>query len=97
MASSVARAPKINTGIDSGRVNGDSKAPLRLTPRVNAAPTEPIKLNATLPIATDATIPPTAATGTPSDNAARGAIRASGRPVRSQCATVLANSTHVND
>src|ERR1700730_12618220 len=97
IASSVARAPNINTGIDSGSVNSDNNAPLRFTPRVNAAPIDPIKLNATLPIATDTTIPLSAAAGTPSDSPASGAITASGSPVSSQCATVLANSSHVND
>src|SRR5262249_24925788 len=58
MASSVARAPNINTGIDNGSVSNDNSAPLRLTPRVNAAPIDPIKLSATLPIATEMTIPP---------------------------------------
>src|SRR5882724_3321430 len=97
IARSVARAPNINTGIDNGSVNKDSSAPLRFTPRVNAAPIDPIKLNATLPIATETTMPLSAATGTPSDSAASGAITASGSPVSSQCATVLANSSHVND
>src|SRR6185312_4405423 len=97
MASCVARAPKISTGSDSGSVSSDSSAPERFMPSVSAAPIEPIRLRATLPTATDATIPATAAAGAPSDSAASGAMSASGRPVSSQCAALLANMSAVSD
>src|SRR5882672_652789 len=97
IASCVARAPKISTGSDNGSVSSDSSAPLRLIPSVRAAPIEPMRLNATLPTATEATIPGTAAVETPSDNAASGAISASGNPVNNQCAAVFANISQVSD
>ena len=78
-------------------MSSDSNAPLRFIPSVSAAPIEPMRLNATLPTATEATIPGTAASETPSDRAASGAMRASGKPVNNQCAKVLANISQVSD
>ena len=57
---------------------------IKAWPSVSAAPVEPIRLNATLPTATAATIPGTAAAGTPSESPASGAMSANGNPVKSQ-------------
>src|SRR5882672_3916230 len=93
---STTRAASSSSGAN-GSVSSDSSAPLRLIPSVRAAPIEPMRLNATLPTATEATIPGTAAVETPSDNAASGAISASGNPVNNQCAAVFANISQVSD
>ena len=50
-----------------------------------------------LPTDTETMIPGSAAAGTPSDRPASGAMSASGNPVRSQCAAVFANISHVSD
>src|SRR6185312_3604246 len=87
----------MSTGISSGNVRSDSSAPERRIPSVSPAPIEPMRLNATVPTATDAMIPGTAAGGAPSAIPASGAIKASGNPVSSQCAAVFAASSQVSE
>src|SRR6185437_4012034 len=83
--------------MSSGSVRSESSAPERRMPSVSAAPMEPMRLSATVPTATEMTMPGTAAPGAPSAMAASGAINASGRPVSSQWAAVFAASSHVRE
>src|SRR5579864_1361433 len=96
MASSVARAPKMSTGNDNGKVRSASNTPLRRIPSVSAAPIEPMRLSATVPTATQITIPGTEAAGAPSESAASGAMSARGAPVSSQWVTVFASMSQVS-
>ena len=76
----MARAPKISTGSASGSVSSDSSAPLRRMPSVSPAPIEPIRLRATVPTATEATMPGTAACRRAQRLAASGAIKRQRQP-----------------
>src|SRR5579863_5551636 len=80
----------MSTGNDNGKVRSASNTPLRRIPSVSAAPIEPMRLSATVPTATQITMPGTEAPGAPS-----GAMSARGAPVRSQWVTVFASMSQV--
>ena len=99
IASCVARAPKISTGSDSGSISSDSSAPLR-----SMSQRQRRRQSSRSGSARRSPAPPRAMIRRQSaDRCARGRARraapcsASGNPVSSQCATVLANSSAVSD
>ena len=86
----MALMPKIKTGIYSGKIKRDNNTPLRLAPRVRAAPMEPIRLNVGVPMKRL-----NIRTGKPpasifNSKARQGAATIRGRPVVNQCVVIFA-------
>lgn len=93
---STAPAPKINTGMYSGKISSDIKTPPPRNPMVRAAPTAPIRLNTGVPINKVSINKPIEAGSMPSCKPNNGDNNTKGMPDNIQCAATLLITNRVS-